>query len=284
MNSSYSSSRPSVTYIASAARNWIHSVSQAAAMTFVFSSVHIYTFLNLSDISLREIFVCVHNNQNCIYCKRVHFCPGQWFLSYNPICFELCAVSGRWGMELQSSYRWANFPYCSGDLQPDAISTSSRQSAVSSSRGGMDGQSAASSSVGGGEDSQSVASSGRGGGGGSSLTSGTSQLTLEDNWRPQNSLPSYSQVWPALSSELFIFFIQSLINNTELISHCIIFFACVVNRPPVFRPYPSRSIRRKRSSPSEMTSSPVPVPKLRLARWRIEPGPLSRHPSPPGTA
>jgi hypothetical protein len=69
-----------------------------------------------------------------------------------------------------------------GDLQADAVSISSRRSAVSSSR----------------EDSQSVASSEttsvRGGGGASSITSGASQLTLEDNWRPQSSLPSYSQV------------------------------------------------------------------------------------------
>lgn len=86
-----------------------------------------------------------------------------------------------------------------GDLQADSISTSSRQSAVSSiiggrsGGGGLDSQSVTSSSRGGAEDSQSVASSTGGGGGASSLTSGASQVTLEDNWRPQNSLPSYSQ-------------------------------------------------------------------------------------------
>jgi hypothetical protein len=87
-----------------------------------------------------------------------------------------------------------------GDLQADTLSISSRQSAVSSSiggRSGIDSQSVTSSGRGAAEDSQSVTSSvggGGGGGGASSLTSGASQVTLEDNWRPQNSLPSYSQV------------------------------------------------------------------------------------------
>jgi hypothetical protein len=117
------------------------------------------------------------------------------------------------------AFFYINFVLYLGDLQADTLSISSRQSAVSSSiggrSGGLDNQSVTSSGRGAAEDSQSVASSvgGGGGGGASSLTSGASQVTLEDNWRPQNSLPSYSQVastWYTGLKDLYTHFVATI--------------------------------------------------------------------------